>query len=449
MDKHTPPPPPATTTFFGGRRIGRWVASPLFIFALALVARLAWVLTLPNELIWIDEKEFAEIGRHIAAGDGYISTSYRANPVVPTYLAAFFRLFGDSVLYPRIGQSVVGALACVLVQRIGAVVAGGAVGTVAALLVAVYPGHIYLSGVFYVDCIASFLLLAWILTAYRTTIVVRPLAAAAMSGLLFGLLALTRSTFLAIVPIAASFFFILPGARLASRLRIAAVFAIVCTLTIAPWTIRNYRHYGRVIVISTGFWDTLWKGNNELSDGGPDDRFLTWDGTIWRDRLARVSQSERDALVAKYADVHRRVRELRGRYEDEMLARDDVLKPIATELISQAPGRFVDLFVRKVITLFDAFTTTGVSNLHTTSPLTIVVRLYFYPLLALAVVGAALTARDWRRFAPLLLLIGAWVGVHGILTSCTRFRLSIDPILFLFSAIALVRLTGGRYRRSG
>jgi hypothetical protein len=253
---------------------------------------------------------------------------------------------------------------------------------------------------------------------------------------------------LAIAPVAILFFFLLPNVRLASALRAAAVFTIACTVTIMPWTIRNHHAYGRVIIVSSGFWDTLWKGNNELADGGPNDRFLGWTFKPWQDRLAKLPEPRRSEIAAKYEQVDRRFREVRSHVADAMLARDEVLKPVVTGLIAEDPARFLRLFARKIATLFNAFTPTGDANIHSVSPLTIGVALYFYPLFVLAIVGVLLTAREWRRYAPLVLLIVAWAGVHGILTSCTRFRLPIDPFLFLLAATAIVRLLGLRERRS-
>jgi len=428
--------------------LARWACSPLGIFTIALVTRVAWVLTVPNELIWIDEKQFAETARHLAAGDGYVSSSYRANPVVPAYLATFFLLFGDSLLYPRLGQAVIGALSCVFVQRIGRAIAGGAVGSVAALLVAFYPGHVYLSGVFYADCIAVFFATAWLLTTYRTIDAARPRVVSAVAGFIFALLALTRATFLAVVPVAAAFFFLLPGARAAESLRRAAVFTAVCAITIAPWSVRNYHTYGRTVIVSSGFWDTLWKGNNELADGGPDDRFLELLGHVWEDRLAQLPDKQYDEIFAKYDTITSRYfYEVRPHAPDAMLAWDEVLKPVAIDLIVNDPGRFSKLFAHKILTLFSAFTSTADSNIHTTSPLRLVASLYFYPLLVLAAAGVIFAARDWRRYAPIVLLILAWAGIHGILTSCTRFRLPVDPFLFLLSATAIVSLLRRRDRR--
>src|SRR5262245_20059887 len=92
------------TPTLGEPSVGRWPLG-VFIFALALALRLVWVFTLNNALTWSDEMEFATIAQHLARGDGYVSTSYRADPVLPVYLSAFVRLFGENYLAPRLGQS--------------------------------------------------------------------------------------------------------------------------------------------------------------------------------------------------------------------------------------------------------------------------------------------------------------------------------------------------------
>jgi 4-amino-4-deoxy-L-arabinose transferase-like glycosyltransferase len=126
------------------------------IFTVALFLRLAWIATLQDELAWIDEQEFATVAQHIAHGDGYVSTSFRANPILPYYLGAVFRLFGEHYAVARIGQAILGAVTCVIISRIGLLMFSPAVGILGGLLLAVYPPHIYLTGVFYVDCWLTF-----------------------------------------------------------------------------------------------------------------------------------------------------------------------------------------------------------------------------------------------------------------------------------------------------
>jgi 4-amino-4-deoxy-L-arabinose transferase-like glycosyltransferase len=120
------------------------------IFVLALALRLGWVLALDNHLTWIDEREFAAVGEHLARGEGYLSTSSRANPVLPYYLGVAFRLFGSNYVAARVGQSILGALTCVLVYRLGSVLVDSATGVLSSVLLASYPLHIYLAGVWVV-----------------------------------------------------------------------------------------------------------------------------------------------------------------------------------------------------------------------------------------------------------------------------------------------------------
>ena len=96
------------------------------LFALALAVRLAWIATLADRLAWPDEAEYAAIGRRLAAGEGFVASSYRNAPVLPTYLGLAFRLFGDGYGAPRVGQAILGALTCVLVYRTGSLLASPA-----------------------------------------------------------------------------------------------------------------------------------------------------------------------------------------------------------------------------------------------------------------------------------------------------------------------------------
>src|SRR5262249_26291035 len=100
--------------------------------------RMAWVLTLDNTLTWPDGSEFTEIARALARGDGYVSPSFRANPVLPVYLSLVFRLCGEHYLAPRIGQSIIGALTAVLVYRTAALLIGPTVGILSGIVLAVY-----------------------------------------------------------------------------------------------------------------------------------------------------------------------------------------------------------------------------------------------------------------------------------------------------------------------
>ena len=81
------------------------------------------------------------------------------------------------------GQTaVIGGLTCVVLGRLVSLLAGPTAGLIAGLMLAVYPAHVYLSGVFYVACIATYLslLAIWLVVLMPTAR--RPLATALAAG---------------------------------------------------------------------------------------------------------------------------------------------------------------------------------------------------------------------------------------------------------------------------
>jgi 4-amino-4-deoxy-L-arabinose transferase-like glycosyltransferase len=412
----------------------------LAVFLTALLVRLAWVVTLENDIKWIDEQQFAEIARHLADGDGYVSSSFRANPTVPAYLGLLYRFFGENYVIGRIGQSLMGAAACVLIGRIAAALVGPGAGLLSGFLLAVYPPHIFLAGLFYVDIWLSFFCA---LTVYLTVLVAQGrggLVLALLCGVSQGLAVLTRPAFLAFLPGPILAFVVSESLRdRGRRALLCGVFLLGCAATVLPWVYRNNEVFGRPIIAS-GFGAMLWRGNHELSDGGADDRFLDWTLPWWEERLQALPEARERELRREYELVQHRVAEREREVGDYALAMDDVLKPLAVDAIVSHPGRTVRLIVTKVGTLYSAFSETATANdrmiplRHLVAPLT------FYPLLTMAILGAVLGVPRWRALAPIYLLIASITGVYALLTACTRFRLPLDPFLIILSSLAIVKI---------
>ena len=408
----------------------------LMIFLCALALRLAWVLTLGDHLTWIDEREFAEVGTHLAAGHGYISDSFRNNPVVPFYLSLAFRVFGQHYLMPRIGQAIVGALTCMLVYRTAASLISPIAGLFAGLLLAIYPAHIYVAGVFYVDAWLMFFCALSVCLAVTTLKTGGQRGWTLLCGVSIGLTALTREAFVTVLVATVIACLYSAGTRWRQQVPTCLVLVAGCLVTILPWTIRNYRVFGRPILVSSGFYTMLWRGNNELATGEASDRILMWNTPTWTERLERLPEDQRRALQDQYQTVDRAVIERRQQLDDEVLATDDVLKPLAIAAIRANPGRTVVLMMRKVRTLFSALSQTETNEFNNTRN-TWVAGLSFYPILILAMIGAGLGIPRRRELALLYLVIGAIVFNYALLTACTRFRLPIDPYLIVFASLAL------------
>jgi 4-amino-4-deoxy-L-arabinose transferase-like glycosyltransferase len=409
----------------------------LLVFILALAGRLAWIVTRDETLAWIDEQQFIDIARHLSAGEGYVSDSFRANPILPAFVSVVFRVFGPSLLYPRIAQAILGALTCVLIARIGRRVGGERAGLVAGLLSALYLPHVYLSGVFYVDVVLTFLSAVLVLFLMRAGADGR-LGDVVGAGVALGLVTLTRPLYLAYLP-APCLLWLWAGRRRPVRALVrCAVFTVCTILTILPWTLRNHAVYGRVVPVSTGFGTKLWEGNNPAARGDADDRDLRWTRGDWNARLAGLPAAEREALNRRYEQVSRDVQARRERGDDDYLAMDPILLPIALEYMRENPGHTAWLYGQKLLTLYSAFTRTWTENPDTSVRNQWVAALTFYPLLALAVVGAAMGIRRRAPLGAMLALVATVSLTYALLNTCTRFRLPLDPFFTVLAAFPLV-----------
>lgn len=413
------------------------------VFALALATRLVWVATLGPDLMWPDEEEFVRIAHRLAAGEGYVSASYRANPVLPTYLAAVFHVAGESHAAARVGQALMGALTCVVVAATATRLLGARVGLVAGLLLALYAPHVYLSGVFYAECLFTLLIALTVHCAVRTIAEPRVRWALA-TGLCFAAAALTRPIVLAYLPVlVAVFVYALPLPR-PRRVAIAAGLVLATALAILPWTLRNVLVLGRPVVVSSGFGTKLWQGNNEGAAADADDRELTFDQDVWRARVASLPPGERAAVEARYAEAAERIAALRVATGDPYLAQDAVLGPLAVEFILTHPLRAAELFVRKLGILLLPFSKTLVVNADTTPLKRAVAAAFYVPVLVLAPLGFWWTIGRAPGLAVVYGLIASLAATYAALTTCTRFRLPLDPYLIVFAAAALVELRARR-----
>jgi hypothetical protein len=66
--------------------------------------------------------------------------------------------------------------------------------------------------------------------------------------------------------------------------------------------------------------------------------------------------------------------------------------------------------------------------------------IYFGSLLILALIGIALTIREWRDVSLLWFVQISMTLVYVIFVPATRYRVPTDPLLFLFSAYTLVQI---------
>ena len=244
-------------------------------FALRLVFSLGYWIDKP---LTKDEREYLSLARSLVRGHGFCTDEeLLAQPVEPVGRAPGYPLFlalagggrQPAAVVPRsvkIVQSAVGAVGVVLVGLVAAELAGPGAGAAAALIAACYPPLVWISAYALSEVVIWPIgfLLVWSFGRPAWSGGQGGWASCVACGALAGVAALTHP--------ALALFAIFATLWLIRRMGFvpAAVFALGALLVIAPWTVRNYRQYGRIVLIASEGGVTFWTGNHPLARGEGD-----------------------------------------------------------------------------------------------------------------------------------------------------------------------------------
>lgn len=243
------------------------------VFCLALALRLAGAAIFqgldapPSFSAQPDQIDYELLAYRLSTGEGYtfengVPTAHRppgtSLALVPVYAAA-----GRSYAWGRIWFCVLSALTCAAVGWLGTLCFGRLVGLVAAMWLALYPGHAYYSMHFLSEVPYGL----WLALACACTLasVQRQRSAGfldVIAGICWALATLTRPQMIFIVPLAG----LLIGLRrrgLAPFMSRLIVQLCVLALVLAPWLVRNAIVMGRATLSTVGAY-TFWGAHNDV-----------------------------------------------------------------------------------------------------------------------------------------------------------------------------------------
>ncbi len=261
-----------------------WTHSILFIVLVAFLLRLA-VITIGHTYRITPRRdhfqfgwEMGRIARSIANGQGFSSPtdlptgpSAWAPPVYPYILAGVFKLFG---IYSNLSgwvilafNSIFGALTCLTLYRIAEKIYGNVVARATAWTWALFPYAIYwpVRVVWEMSLSAFLLSLALLLTLRMADAPPRPRIWIGF-GLLWGLLALTNTAVLSLLPFC--LLYLLWRLPKAPRQFIGfAMCMLVAGLVVSPWLVRNYAVFGKFVFVRDNLPLEMHMANNDQSTG--------------------------------------------------------------------------------------------------------------------------------------------------------------------------------------
>lgn len=300
--------------------IYRVLRSPLAMLLVALAVRLVVMNHMQSFHISAADDHFrfgfetGRIARSIASGEGFSSPLVKPTgptawlpPAYPYLLAGIFKIFGiytsASALCALILNSLFSALTCVTIFLIGRKAFGLEAATCAAWIWAFFPYAVYWSiGWVWGISLSAFLFSVTLLVTLELehcNTVKTWLA----FGLLWGIVALTDTVFLAMLPFVAGWLVYRlahQGVALATRL---GAFTLAFVAVLSPWLVRNYVTFGKWGLIRSNFGVELRVGNYENSTGlsagreiHPADNEIEQDKLREMGELAYASAKKREAL---------------------------------------------------------------------------------------------------------------------------------------------------------
>ena len=269
----------------------RW-ADTAVAAAVALLARLAYLATTASQPLMSDSGQYHEIATNLAEGRGFShtfpqfelhATAFRP-PVFPGLLGLLYRVTGPSQGVARGLAVVLGVVLVVLLHRVLRHHTDRRTALVGALVVALYPPLVANDTVPLTETLSLIVIVALVDRICRESWI--------WSGVLCGLLILTRPSAQGLVVVVAISLWIFVGPK-----RAAAAVGIAA-LVVVPWVVRNAVEVGApTIVTSNGFnFAALYSEEAEraghfvdpvYNPAFDDMRLLQFDEAAWSEELQR------------------------------------------------------------------------------------------------------------------------------------------------------------------
>ncbi|GER88520.1 hypothetical protein KDW_26820 [Dictyobacter vulcani] len=408
---------------------------PLLIFVLALLVRAAYNLTAAARYLPLaDSLQYRDIGLHLVQAHcfclhGNIPTVGRA-PLWPVLIGLLSLPSNPHALSVRLFLCALDAGTCVLIYLFARRLLNAHWALIAGISASLYPNLFIYTGWLYSETLYTFLLTAFIYVLYCFQRE-RRLRQAVVSGLLVGLLALTRPNGLLLIGLCVVWLLVLAWQRHFNwkyALRMLVLVPALALLLIVPWTLRNYLVTQRFLPVATGDGTVLLGAYNDPVAQ------RSWDQMTWFNPLKSVPE------VAKSFPLYT----CDARCE---MGREDVYKGHALQWMQTHLERMPGLLTAHLADMWlpvaheSDLPTDRFADQLSTRVVLVWMAIVPLPTYLLALLGLWYTRRRWRDFlfiyGVLLLTIAQNIAFYGI----PRFRAPIEPLLILLATCALPSLS--------
>ena len=367
------------------------------IFLLTLAIRLIVVLQ-DDGVPEGDAYVYDSLAVSLSQGNGYVNSDGTAHsfypPFYPFFLSIIYRLFGHSYIAVRIIQSVIGALICVLIYLIAKELRNSILGILSACFAIIYPPFIKSAELLLTETLFTLLLCLIVYYLVRIQRESRYKDCAVL-GLLIGLGLLTK-TALIVLPI-----FVIPVfINKKDALKKYIVVVLFFLLPVTPWIIRNYSVYHRFVPVATQGGITFYSSYQP-----PDGIFGT------------LASGTNDPVIVEAGQI------------SDIVLRNNFLVKKTLDFIVKNPGKVILLELKKILYLWAPFDWEIVGGRW--------FNFMHVMILPFFIVGFFIAFKEFSKFYPVLLPIFYFQIITLIFYGSPRFRLPVEPYIFIIAFIGL------------
>jgi hypothetical protein len=375
--------------------------------------------------------ESGNIAHSLAMGNGF-SSPFRVDtgptawipPIYPLLLAGIFRLFGTYTFHSYLAAASVNilfvTLTCVPIFFAGHRLGGLGVAAGAAWLWAVFPNAILIPVQSMWDASLSAFLAAAIFWATLALAESRRVTSWCAYGLLWAFTLMTNATLIAMLPFLLGWLAYRVHKQRRSWIERIALSTGIVVLCCVPWEVRNYEVFHSFVPLRSVLGLQLWLGNNDNTQD------------IFRAELHPIYDSaEREKYVAMGEVAYMREKQ-----------------QAAVQYMLAHPSREAHLIGRRIISLWSGGTPTPVKDFLNVASLWFRFVLLFNVITAMGtLLGIIVLIRGRSVYAfPAAIFPVIFPWAYYLTLVLPRYRLPIDPILMLLTAIAISRMFTAQVR---
>jgi len=421
----------------------------ILLFCLAFISGIFWSVTYGEDPTWgsdsfgYNKKALTILEKGIFFKDVQISE----RPIYPIFLAGAYKVFGHNYWPVRIIQIFLFVFTCFLVYRICQMIFNERIARLASIMTALCYSIASFTGLFFRESLFTFLIILLIYCLYKAQLSYKNIWFV-FSGIIMGLAILTNMV-LQFFPLIIIINFLIIGREFGFKKLYPkiALFFIAFSITISPWIISDYYHFGR---IASGYGSGLLLREKiektEVIEGKYIQHLV---GNILGDFFASRLFLDYDRTETKYGY------DTRQRFEDWANQNKDlvIIDSIFVQEAKTGALKHPIMFLKMTLIDFLKFNTPLAPNVRMTNMFTtthpelsdftkgsiiLFIRFFYLIFFALITYTVVKYIKKWGEISWIILIIFYFNFIYSILSGFARYSAPIYPFYIILATIGLL-----------